>query len=320
MMSPHRPLRRRAVLGGLALAAFGPGCAAQAEPASPFAVEAPNGGPLRPLGGLVLDPQAFAGGGLSGLHLDPELRVTAITDRSRWVQGRLVIERDRPVGIVEIRTGALRDGSGAALPRGGHGGDSEALARLPDGTWLVAFERWHRIRAYRRLDGPGAFVEAPPGIERAPRNGGLEALTILADRRWFAIAEDLAPEGQPELRMAWLGGPGNWRTLAYRPAPDYVPTDATALPDGGALVLERRFTLLRGFTGRLVRIPPAALREGTVVEGTEILRLIPPLPVDNWEGVAATRWRGRTLVALVSDDNQSPLQRSMLLLFELREE
>lgn len=314
---PPRPTGRRAILAGLALGAFAPGCTAQAEPATPFAIEAPAG-VLRPLGGLMLDPQAFAGGGLSGLHLDPELRLTAVSDRSRWAQGRLVMEGDRPVGVTDLRSGTLRDGAGGNLPRGGHAGDSEALARAPDGTWLIAFERWHRIRAYRRLDAPGTFVEAPPGIERAPRNGGLESLTVLSDGRWLAIAEDLAPDGQDALRMAWIGGPGIWRPLSYRPAADFVPTDAAGLPDGGALVLERRFSLLRGFAGRLVRVPPTQLRPGAVMEGTEILRLSAPLPTDNWEGVAVTRWRDRTLVALVSDDNTSPLQRSMLLLFELR--
>ena len=308
---------RRAFWGGLVLSSCAP--VARAEPATPFAIEAPHG-PLRPLGGLVLDERVFAGGGLSGLHLDSDLRVTAISDRARWVSAQLVMERDRPVGVTDIRSGPLRDGSGAPLPAGGQGGDSEALARTTDGTWLVAFERWHRIRAYRRLDGPGGFVEAPPGIERAPRNGGMESLTVLADGRWLVIAEDLAPEGQPALRMAWAGGPGRWQAMAYRPAEGFVPTDAAGLPDGGALVVERRFTLFGGFAGRVTRIAPAALRGGAVAEPTELLRLVPPLPVDNWEGIAAARWQGRTLVALVSDDNSSPLQRTMLLLFELREE
>lgn len=320
MTSPPGTLTgRRAVLGGLALAALAPGSVARAEPASPFAIEAPDG-PLRPLGGLLLDPRVFAGGGLSGLYLEPDLRLTAISDRARWVTGRLVLEGDRPIGIADIRSGPLRDGAGAPLPRGGQGGDSESLARLPDGTWLVGFERWHRIRAYRGLDSPGEFFEAPPGIERAPRNGGLEALTVLADGRILAIAEDLAPDGQDALRMAWLGGPGRWQALSYRPASGHLPTDAAALPDGGALVVERRFTLLGGFSGRVTRIPANALRPGVVVEPTDILRLASPLPVDNWEGIAVTRWQGRILVALVSDDNTSILQRSMLMLFELRAE
>jgi hypothetical protein len=42
------------------------------------------------------------------------------------------------------------------------------------------------------------------------------------------------------------------------------------------------------------------------------------LPAENWEGVAVTRHEGRVVVALVSDDNESALQRSLMLLFELR--
>ncbi|HYF06873.1 MAG TPA: esterase-like activity of phytase family protein, partial [Acetobacteraceae bacterium] len=253
--------------------------------------------------------------------LDAELRLTAITDRARWITARLLMERERPVGITEIRIGPLRDGAGVPLPRGGHGGDSEAIARLPDGSWIIAFERWHRLRAYRRLDGPGTFVEAPPGIERAPRNGGMEALAVLADGRWLVLAEQLAPEGAPEQRMAWIGGPGRWTPLAYRPAPGFEPTDAAALPDGGALVLERRFSFLAGgFSGRIVRLSPAALRAGGVLEGAELIRLAHPLPAENWEGIAVARWQGRLIVAVVSDDNQSVLQRSLLLVFELREE
>jgi hypothetical protein len=55
----------------------------------------------------------------------------------------------------------------------------------------------------------------------------------------------------------------------------------------------------------------------TLLAGEEILRLAPPLPVDNYEGVAATLHQGRQLVALVSDDNGNGLQRTLLLLFEL---
>jgi len=56
-----------------------------------------------------------------------------------------------------------------------------------------------------------------------------------------------------------------------------------------------------------------------VLEGEEILRIAAPLPVDNFEGVSVLRYQGRLLVALVSDDNENRLQRSLLLLFELKD-
>lgn len=282
----------------------------------------PPGSRLQPLGGLVIDEAALGFGGLSGLHIDADLRLTAIGDQSRWFTARLVLEQGRPAGLAELRTGHLSDGAGQTLPRG-YAGNSEALARLPDGSWLVGFERWHRIRAYRTLDAPGRYVEAPPGLERAPGNGGLEALAVLADGRWLAIAEKLEVPRQPQLLRAWLGGPGRWLPLAYRPAEGFLPADAAPLPEGGALVLERSFSLFAGFAGRLVRLSAAQLRDAVpdgVLAGEEILRLAAPLPRDNFEGVTVFRSGARTLVAVVSDDNENRLQRTLLLVFALTDD
>ncbi len=319
-----KSLPRRAVLaaslfttGCLYLPASAPsGGAAVALPPLPLA------GPLRSLGGLHIDNAALGAGGLSALHIDAALVATFIDDRTRWAQARLVLRDGRAAGLSPIASGALNDGAGHPLPVG-YAGDAEGLARLADGTWLVSFERWHRIRAYRHLDGPGAFYEAPPGLQRAPPNGGLEALTLLADGRLLAITEKLEPPGSPALREGWIGGPGQWSPLVYRPAEGFHPVDAAGLPDGGALVLERRFAWYAGFAARLVRIPPAAMAaagHGALLEGTEILRLDGGVaPAENWEGVAALRHGGRTLVAIVSDDNHVLTQRSLLLLFDLVE-
>jgi hypothetical protein len=311
-------LSRRLLLASMLA---GSSTAARAQNAAqPFALpDIP--GPLRPLGGLVIDAVALGGGGFSGAHLAPDLTLTLISDRGHWAEARLLLDGLTPLGLHALRHGPLRDEAGRPLPRG-FAADAEALARRPDGTWLVAFERRHRIRAYRRLDGPGLYVAAPPGLEAAPSNGGLESLAVLQDGRIFAIAETFAPSERPDLRHAWLGQPGAWMPLYWQPAPGFHPTDATILPDGSALVLERRFSLLGGFAARLIRTPPDALlsaREGAVLHGEAILALDDaPLPAENWEGVAVTRYGDETLVALLSDDNESVLQRSLLLLFAWR--
>ncbi len=317
-MGPAPSLLRRAFLAALLASSAAPVAAQNA--AQPFALpDLP--GPLRPLGGLVIDAKALGGGGFSGVHLAPDLTLTLISDRGHWAEARLLLEDLTPIGLAPIRHGALRDEAGKPIPRG-FNADAEALARLPDGTWLVAFERRHRIRAYRRLDGPGAYVAPPPGLDNAPANGGLESLAVLPDGRLFAIAETFAPQDRPELRHAWLGVPGRWVPLYWQPAPGFQPTDAAILPDGSALVLERRFSLLGGFSARLVITAPGALRsarEGAVLRGEPILMLDDaPLPSENWEGVAVTRFGDQTLVALLSDDNESILQRSLLLLFAWR--
>lgn len=314
---------RRRVLGVALVAALLPGGCGGAETpaaggraaATPFALPDGHGA----LGGLLLDRAVIGFGGLSGLHLAPDLRLTSVSDRGFWMTARLVLDGSRPVGLAELRTGRLRDGAGRPLT--GREGDAESLARLPDGTWLVGFERWHRIRAFRDIDGPGAYVEAPPELSLAPDNLGLESLTILADGRWFGIAEAL-PAGRPDTTLTWLGGPGRWTALAWRPAPGFVPVDATGLPDGGALVLERRFSIFEGgFSARLTRVPAAALAAagpGTVLEGRLLFSTQDALPRDNWEGVSAIpQGDGRLLVVLVTDDNENSFQRGMIAAFAL---
>jgi hypothetical protein len=314
-------MRRRSLL----LAALaGPGCAAAETPppiARPFALPALPGARLQPLGGLEFDNAQLGFGGLSGLHIADDLALTAIADVGRWLTARLMLGPDlRPLGVTALRHGPLRDGAGAPLPRG-FNADAEALARLPNGEWLVAFERWHRLRRYPRLDGPGHYVEAPPELAEAPGNGGLESLAVLADGRWLMIAEGWADPRHAPARRVWLGPPGGpWLRLAYAAEAPMDPCDAAPLPDGGALVLERSFSLLGGFRGRLTRLSARQLRkarEGAVLAGEEWLRLEPPLPTDNYEAVALFRHQGRSLLAVLSDDNQQVFQRTLLLLFEV---
>lgn len=272
---------------------------------------------MRLLGGLRINTGVLGFGGLSGLHMTPDLMLTVISDLGRFAEMKLTLnDSGRPRGLELLRSGPLRNARGQ--PVSGPWRDGEALARLPDGSWLIGFERRHRIQRHWRLDGPGELVAPPPGLEGSPSNSALESLAVLPDGRWLALSEGLAaPEGG---RMGWIGQPGRWRRFAYGPAAGHVPVDAAALPDGGALVLERSFGLLAGFAGRLIRLSPAALgaaADGALIEGQSLLALVPPLPIDNYEGVAVTEREGRLVVALVSDDNESFLQRSLLLLFEM---
>ena len=311
--SARRKLRkpgRRSLLAGLALL---PGCAAVATtPARPF---------LEPLGALTLDTSAWGFGGFSGLHLAPDLTLTAVSDLARWWRAPLILREGLLTGLGQVRHGPLRDSAGAPLRRGTPG-DAESLTRLPNGDWLVGFERQHRILRYRDLAGPGVPFDAPPGLESAPGNGGLEGLTLLADGRLLALAEQLPGPAGPESRAAWLGtiqGPRvAWRPTSHIPAPGLEPTDVAALPDGGALVLERRFSWLGGFTVRLARIAPQALGGAAPLTAETWLELPPDAPAENWEGVAVVQLGGRTLVALISDDNDSRLQESLLLLYTIR--
>jgi hypothetical protein len=273
-------------------------------------------GPFAFKGALALSGQERGFGGLSGLLIEPDGRLLAVTDQAHWFSARM--ERDEGgmlTGLADAALSPIRDGNGAPL-RPGRTGDSESLARLADGRLLVGFERWHRIRAFASPEARGVFFPNPHGITTLPANAGLEALTVLEDGRLLAIAEATGPDGTAP---AWLGtGDGTaWDQRRYRPGPDLAPVDAAGLPGGGALVLERRVSLLTGFTCRIAWLPPASLA-APVLAPVELAAISPPLLSDNFEGIAVARRDDGTLdVALVADDNFSLFQRSILMLLRL---
>jgi hypothetical protein len=192
---------------------------------------------------------------------------------------------------------------------------------LPDGSFLVGFEREHRLMHYPagtgRPDGIPARLAPPPGLETAPFNGGVETIVSLGDGRLIVLLEESGPG--PTSR-GWIGRPGGWQPLALRVEGALRASDATLLPDGHLLVLERGYDASRGITSvRLRDVDGDALRAGAVLGGRAVAELRPPLTVDNFEGVSAWAVEGETRVLLVSDDNFNAAagQRTLLLMFRI---
>ena len=316
--------RRSLLLGALGLGGLGAwgaravirGRAPAARPVP--ALPQPEGSPLVARGMLQLNNGALGSGGWSGLHIGDDLQLTAISDLGYWLQARLLLAADgMPQGLDRVRHGALDDGF-IDSPPGRLTSDAESLARLPDGSWLIGFERWHHVTRHERIDAPGTLWPMPADLRNAPLNAGLESLAVLADGRVLAISEGLwtGPQGWPR---AWIGGPGHWLPVGYRPREGYVATDACGLPDGSVLVTERAFNYRQFFRGRLVRIPAAmiaAAQEDTLLQGE---LLTEELPHENWEGVTSFRHNGQTWIAMVTDDNEMFFQEGLLAFFTIKE-
>ena len=97
----------------------------------------------------------------------------------------------------------------------------------------------------------------------------------------------------------------------------YDVTDLAFLPDGDAVLLERRFALFGGFGCRLRRIASDCLGPGARVDGEIVYESDGSHQVDNMEGLAVHREGGEIVVSLISDNNFSSLQRTLLLEFAL---
>lgn len=273
-------------------------------------------------GGIMMSAASASFGGWSDLHVSPDGRtLTSISDEGAWLTATIEYDGEANLaGLGNARMGQLRGLDGKPIESKAEA-DAEALARLPDGSWLVAFERRHRLWRYRTLTATPAPVGGPAEIGRQPANGGIEALTVLADGRVIAISEEYSVH--PGTVTGWIGAPAGdgryqWRSFSYATIPDFKPTAIASMPDGSFAVLERAFDFARGVRCRIMRLDAAQLVPGATVRAEELARLASPYAVDNLEGIASTRGpRGETLVWLISDDNFNPLQRNILLLFEL---
>jgi len=261
-------------------------------------------------------------GGLSGLMASPDgSRLTAVSDKGSWVEFAPQLDAGGDLVGLEFGDGvwALCGTDGKVLHETWDL-DAESLARLPDGSLVVAFEHNHRLWRYPAGAAPLAGIPAPLPLPQQTaalrRNSGFEALSELPDGDLLAIAEGSEEASESP---AFLWRDGVWSALVYRRDGGFRPTGATLLPDGDLLVLERSFSILAGVRIRLVRVPGAAIVAGASLEGTIVAELAPPVTLDNMEGIAATRGpAGETLVYLISDDNFNALQRTLLLLFALR--
>jgi hypothetical protein len=325
-------LLRRSVAGGLAaLAVFGlAGPSAWAQDSlrldvRPIALDPDDParkriGPLEWRGGLAITSGDARFGGLSGLVVDAtDGELVAVSDAGHWLTARLRLDRDgRLTGLDDARVLPIRDRKGRPLTTK-RNADAEDLARLADGSFLVAFERNHRVARYA---APGSKSQLPPkpgGLAQAPTNKGIEALAVLPDARVFALSEGFF--AGPDLK-GWVQTAGKWQPLLYRPHGPFRPSGAAASPDGRwVYVVERAVTLLAGFMTRIVRLNTEAIRSGAVLEGEEIARLPGGNRFDNIEGISVSRGRdGRMLFYLISDDNfRSNLLRTVLLQFALVE-
>ncbi|HYD23221.1 MAG TPA: esterase-like activity of phytase family protein [Croceibacterium sp.] len=202
--------------------------------------------------------------------------------------------------------------------------DIEGLTRDPEsGALWAAYEQQNMIARYTAARRSAGQV-FPGAMRNWPSNTGPEAIVRLGDGRFVVLAEGSPRWFARDLPALLFPGdpvagaePVRFR---FRPPRGFRPVDIAQLPDGRALVLVRRFTLLPpSFSGKLVLVDPAEIRAGKTWRGEVVAELAEPLPSDNYEGLAIEPAAGGGVVVwVISDDNASKLQRTLLLKLEWR--
>jgi len=291
---------------------------ARSVPLDTRAPERMRVGGLEYLAGFELIGLDRRWGGFSSMILtESGDALLAVSDFGHWL--RLELAHDaagRLTGFGAAELSELPGPDGGRLERKPDG-DAEGLAVAPEGGLLVAFERQHRFWLYSGeppFAAAPASYPAPEAIVALPENSGVESLATLPGSRLLAIAEG-EEDGDGEI-PGWLWQEQRWHPVAWTRVRPYRPTDAAALPDGGVMVLERRFSLAGGPGARLSFVKAEDIAPGARLFGTPLAELRQPHSVDNFEGIAARPAPdGGVLVYLLSDDNRSELQRTLLLQF-----
>jgi len=278
--------------------------------------ERTNFGSLTLLRAFELTSKDKRFGGLSGLSLGADQRLYAVSDRGHWFSAKMEMGPDGAlVDLTDWRTAPLLAPDGS--PVGLHLRDAEALARAPDGSFWVAFEGRHRVWRYsappKTFHSRPLSVPIPPAVRRAPSNGGIECLAALPDGRLLIMMEEM--ENPDRSVKGWLIDNGRFEEFAYFPGRGFRVTDCAALSNGDMLVLERRYAPLGIFSVRVALVKAARIHFGAGLAGKELLKLEQPLAVENYEGIAVLEMARGTVIFIVSDDNFSAFQQTLLLQF-----
>lgn len=190
--------------------------------------------------------------------------------------------------------------------------DGESLAKGPMGQVYVAFERDHRIVPYNAAGYVmGKDLVLPGKVRKLKKNSGLEAIETLQDGRLVLLAEGRSDDGKTDL---WVETKNGWDHDPLALKDDFRPTGLARVPGSDQLILMERF--YKPLEGVRIRLSALDIKK---VKRTLLGELGPPLPLDNFEGITALKSEnGETRLILISDDNFSALQRTLVMEFVLK--
>ena len=268
-------------------------------------------------------------GGWSGLMVEPDGALLALSDRAALLRARFVMDENQiPTGLENGVMGVLRDEGGDQAPR--LRSDAEGLARLPNGMYVVSFETPARIGFYNfGAEGAHAPLRLGPALARTAKlnlHYQLESVTTLTNGDLLVGSErgfnggDKAVLWRVPTSEAPSANPIEPWTKLKLPR-DLSLTDLAAAPDGSVFALFRQFTPYIGARAQIWRYEFNEQDGKAHAKGQMLASLEAPFPVDNYEGLAVTsRPDGGLRLYVISDDNFRKRQRTLLLALDLDDE
>jgi hypothetical protein len=276
--------------------------------------------PLAFLGGISVTSPDKRFGGFSGLDFRADGTALVESDSGVLLTARLLHEDGRLVGLADADIASL-------FPDGSFGRPSDdvedlALDPADRSRGVIVRERQtDAMLTFDVVDGrPANFTSVPVDID--PRvlrsNFGLESVAYAPADSPLAGSIVTIAERPGHGRKDFSGeiiGRGDFTVARH----DHFDISSIRfLPGGDLLILERRYAPAWGIAMRLRRIAGASVKAGARLDGPVIFEAGITSQIDNMEGLAVSRdASGRTILTLVSDDNHSVLQRTLILQFAL---
>ncbi|MGY4232547.1 hypothetical protein ACVIIW_001494 [Bradyrhizobium sp. USDA 4449] len=281
--------------------------------------------------GLVLTSPHRGFGGLSALRFldDKGERFLSLSDQGTWFTGAIRYSGGKMAGLDDVEAAPMLNGEGRPITEKRLWYDTESLAR--DGSLVyVGLERVNQIMRFDFAKGGtrarGEVLPTPQAIRKLPYNKGLEALVFVPrDMKGQPLAGTLIAmseggfDADGNLIGFLLGGPSPGQFSIRRSDKQFI-SDAVLLPSSELLILERKFSWFTGINIRIRSLPLKAIAPGALVDGPVVFEADLGHEIDNMEGIDFhVTPDGETVLTMVSDDNFSMLQRTLLLQFTLVE-
>lgn len=308
-------------------------------------------GSLTYVGGFALTSTDKRFGGLSGIDVLDDGNLLAVSDEGALVWIDLEVNGVTPKAA---RYAPLLGGEGRPLT-GKSEGDSEGLA-YQDGLALVSFERDHRVLAFN-IKECGAAARGVPVSEwmqsaastgqafdiakiKVTENSGLEALAVTPD--WFLAAGlETKADGAGPLSVRPIEGEADFSLRIESGAAELVGADVLPGADDkhvrlftlhrssnvlvaapisiAETVLLRELDQSRLPANRISDVRARGLEVWTVASRKRLADFSLLTTIDNYEGIAAKALPdGRVRLYVISDDNFSASQRTLLMVFETK--
>lgn len=284
-------------------------------------------GELEFRGGLVLSSADRNFGALSGLAIGNDGEsLLAVADVGFWFTAHLVESDGRLTGLTDGRIAPILD-TGGKPRRAKRVGDAEALRLTKENgveTAIVAFEQSREVSKFAVRPDLAVAVARPVRLPDSARNlnasRGFETLAVAPASSPLKGATVLVAERALDRNgnhRGWILGGPQAGSFSIRRNGNFDITDGDFLPNGDLVILERLFNASEGVGARIRRFAAADIAPGKTAEGSIVMTAgLAHHRIDNMEGLTLRHEAdGSASVFLISDDNQSFLQQTLILKF-----